>query len=49
MLSVNLWTSLTPANTPRSMTTGHSKIESSFPYLGIEVDNAIEITEKIDA
>jgi integrase len=27
---------------------GHSKIESSVRYLGIEVDDAIEIAEKID-
>ena len=27
---------------------GHSKIESTVRYLGIEVDNAIEIAEKID-
>jgi site-specific recombinase XerC len=27
---------------------GHSKIESTFRYLGIEVDDAIEISEKID-
>ena len=27
---------------------GHSKIESAVRYLGIEVDDAIEITEKID-
>jgi hypothetical protein len=47
MLSVNLWTSPTPANTPRSMTTGHTKIESSVPCLGIEVENAIEIADKI--
>jgi site-specific recombinase XerD len=27
---------------------GHTKIESAVRYLGIEVDNAIEIAEKID-
>ncbi len=27
---------------------GHSKIESIVRYLGIEVDDAIEIVEKID-
>jgi len=27
---------------------GHSKIESTARYLGIEVDDAIEIAEKID-
>ena len=27
---------------------GHSKIESTLRYLGIEVDDAIEIAEKID-
>jgi len=27
---------------------GHSKIESTVQYLGIEVDDAIEIAEKID-
>ena len=27
---------------------GHSKIESAVQYLGIEVDDAIEIAEKID-
>jgi integrase len=27
---------------------GHSKIESAVRYLGIEVDDAIEIAEKID-
>ena len=27
---------------------GHSKIESTVRYLGIEVDDVIEITEKID-
>ncbi|MGE8944362.1 hypothetical protein ACO2I3_20860 [Leptospira interrogans] len=27
---------------------GHSKIESTVWYLGIEVDDAIEIAEKID-
>lgn len=28
---------------------GHSKIESTVRYLGIEVDDAIEIAEKIDS
>ncbi len=27
---------------------GHSKIESTVRYLGIKVDDAIEIAEKID-
>ncbi len=27
---------------------GHTKIESSVRYLGIEIDDAIEIAEKID-
>ena len=27
---------------------GHSKIESTVRYLGIEVDDALEIAEKID-
>jgi len=27
---------------------GHSKIESTVRYLGVEVDDAIEIAEKID-
>jgi site-specific recombinase XerC len=27
---------------------GHSEIESTMRYLGIEVDDAIEIAEKID-
>jgi hypothetical protein len=27
---------------------GHTKIESAVRYLGIEVDDAIEIAEKID-
>ena len=27
---------------------GHPKIESTVRYLGIEVDDAIEIAEKID-
>jgi integrase len=27
---------------------GHAKVESSERYLGIEVDDAIEIAEKID-
>lgn len=27
---------------------GHSKIESTVRYLGIEADDAIEIAEKID-
>jgi hypothetical protein len=27
---------------------GHSKIESTVRHLGIEVDDAIEIAEKID-
>jgi hypothetical protein len=27
---------------------GHSKIENTVRYLGIEVDDAIEIAEKID-
>jgi hypothetical protein len=27
---------------------GHMKIESTVRYLGIEVDDAIEIAEKID-
>jgi site-specific recombinase XerC len=27
---------------------GHSKIESTVRYLGIEVDGGIEIAEKID-
>lgn len=27
---------------------GHSKVESTVRYLGIEVDDAIEIAEKID-
>jgi hypothetical protein len=30
------------------MTTRHSKIESTVRYLGIEVDDAIEIGEKIN-
>jgi hypothetical protein len=40
-----------PANRkPQSGSTfvGHSKIESTVRYLGIEVDDAIEIAEKID-
>lgn len=27
---------------------GHTKIESTVRYLGIEIDDAIEIAEKID-
>jgi len=27
---------------------GHAKIESTVRYLGIEIDDAIEIAEKID-
>jgi site-specific recombinase XerC len=27
---------------------GHTKIESTVRYLGIEVDNALEIAEKVD-
>ena len=27
---------------------GHSKIESTARYLGIEIDDALEISEKID-
>ena len=27
---------------------GHTKIESTVRYLGVEIDDAIEITEKID-
>ena len=27
---------------------GHSKIESTVRYLGIEVDDALEISEKVD-
>ena len=27
---------------------GHSKIESTVRYLGVEIDDAIEIAEKID-
>jgi len=27
---------------------GHSKIESTARYLGIEIDDAIEIAEKVD-
>jgi hypothetical protein len=27
---------------------GHSKIESTVRYLGIEIDDAIEIAEKVD-
>jgi integrase len=27
---------------------GHSKIESTIRYLGIEVDNALEISEQIE-
>ena len=27
---------------------GHSKIESTVRYLGVEVDDALEIAEKID-
>jgi hypothetical protein len=27
---------------------GHSKIESTVRYLGIEIDDAIEIAEKIE-
>lgn len=33
---------------PGQLLLGHSKIESTVPYLGIEVDDAIEIAEKID-
>jgi hypothetical protein len=32
----------------RAVQLEHSKIESTVRYLGIEVDNAIEIAEKID-
>ena len=46
MLSVNVWASPTPTNTTPSMTTRHSKIESTLRYLGIEVDDAVEIAEK---
>ncbi len=28
---------------------GHSKLESTVQYLGIEVDDALEMTEQIDA
>jgi hypothetical protein len=28
---------------------GHTKFESAVRYLGIEIDDAIEIAEKIDA
>jgi integrase len=27
---------------------GHTRIESTVRYLGVEVDDALEITEKID-
>jgi hypothetical protein len=27
---------------------GHTKIESTVRYLGVEIDDAIEIAEKID-
>jgi len=30
------------------MLLGHARIESTVRYLGIEVDDAIEIAEKID-
>ncbi|CAN1724200.1 protein of unknown function [Hyphomicrobium sp. 1Nfss2.1] len=33
---------------PVQLLLGHSKIESTVRYLGIEVDGAIEIAEKID-
>lgn len=32
----------------RSSFCGHSKMESTVHYLGIEVDDAIEIAEKVD-
>jgi hypothetical protein len=44
----HLWASPTPVNTTPSMTTGHSKIGSTVRYLGIEIDDAIEIGEKIN-
>jgi hypothetical protein len=47
MLSVSFWASPTPTNTTPSTTTRLSKIESTVRYLGIEVDDAIEIAEKI--
>ena len=33
---------------PGAETIGHTKIESTVRYLGIEIDDAIEIAEKID-
>jgi hypothetical protein len=32
----------------RQLLLGHSEIESTVRYLGIEADDAIEIAEKID-
>jgi hypothetical protein len=37
----------TPTNTTPSTTTRHSKIESTVRYLGIKVDDAIEIAKNI--
>lgn len=32
----------------KSRPLGHQKIESTVRYLGVEIDDAIEIAEKID-
>jgi hypothetical protein len=33
---------------PPSLLLGHSKLESTVRYLGIEVDDALEMAEQID-
>jgi hypothetical protein len=38
-----------PHDFTKTLLLGHSKIESTVRYLGIEIDDAIEIAEKIDS
>jgi hypothetical protein len=33
---------------PNQLLLGHTKIESTVRYLGIEIDDAIEIAEKVE-
>lgn len=47
-LRLSDWRKLVRGLPPVQLLLGHSKIASTVRYLGIEVDDAIEIAEKID-